>query len=463
MSIDLSKLGIQWPDSGSVWRSFMQAVLTRRNVPVNIVHALAGRGAAKTFFSMVCLFILMTDRRYGYVGEEFTWYGPTTNTEDFDDTFLGTWEKLVPEELYKINLSRKRIYLPNGSVLKYRGRLATNSNRDPARGPGGRVVVLDETCKDPTNKAWTKIFGTLRGYQDRARPYIIITASTPVLGSWYQDVVEGGNDVVFTATSYDNPVANPEVIDKFADQMSEAEVEQEIEGKWVALTSLAWNNANLKDDWPNGNMHPHTFDPSMPFSVWCDLGVQSAWIIVQHPRTHSGHYLDVAVAEITPNDGDTDKIGQLINDEYGNGTYPVPSLAVVGRDLNTRGVTQNKTSKTVLQNYGWPVIKPVIPPWNDKLSQYQTGKRCLLTRSGHRQFCISRGLEKHFPNHRGLMELFKRDTWPERAIMGEFLPKDKRTKGGQALEDMRDAWMYGCIMTHKPRNYGADIAGQQAA
>ena len=103
MQLSLEQMGIKWPQKGKrgeKWLDFMQAVLTRNKGSSNVVHAIAGRGAAKTYHMMLTMFILMTDERYGYAGEEFAWYGPTTNTEDYVRTFLGTWKKIVPSDLY---------------------------------------------------------------------------------------------------------------------------------------------------------------------------------------------------------------------------------------------------------------------------------------------------------------------------------------------------------------------------
>jgi hypothetical protein len=53
---------------------------------------------------------------------------------------------------------------------------------------------------------------------------------------------------------------------------------------------------------------------------------------------------------------------------------------------------------------------------------------------------------------RGIKALWQADQWPSgRGIrVGELLPKDKRTAGKAALEDVRDAWLYGMIGMHPP-------------
>lgn len=442
-------LNYKRPEPGSVWDLFLRAVLNRRIPGLNIVHAVAGRGSGKTYQSLVGFAHLAFMEEYR--GAPFV-FSESTDSE-IDGIFWPKWRRLVPGEgtLWRAGAdgksSNRKVSILNGAEIHLRGRLST-SGREPFRGPDWIAAMFDEPAQDPTDKAWKTLLPGMRGNFKGQK--IVITAGTPILGSWYQQVVQGeGHDPVFYATSFDNPIADREAIERVAKDLSPEEYEQEILGKWVPLGGRAWANAVLDRDWPEGNMHPHVWDPSMPFTLSCDIGNQSSWQIWQHPAIYDdwgrpAGYLDVLVAQYTPNHGNTEQITCDITTSFGK-----PTHVIVGADVNTDNSATGESSRLVMQSAGWDctVVWPK-PPRDQKWVQYIAMNRIILNKRGHRQLCISKGLITKEPNHRGLEIVLKADTWPERSIRGEFLPKDKKKKHGNALEDSRDAALYFSIVMH---------------
>jgi hypothetical protein len=416
---------------------------------INIVHAVAGRGSAKTYHELIAFAHLAFSPEYK--GAPFV-FSESTDAE-IDGIFWPKWRHLVPGEgtLWRAGAdgknSNRKVTVFGGAEIHLRGRLST-TGREPFRGPDWQVAAFDEPAQDPTDKAWKTLMLGMRG--DCKAQKIVITSGTPILGSWYQHVVQGERkDPVFYATTFDNPISDAEAVAQAALGMSQSEYEQEVLGRWVALGGRAWANAVLDKNWPEGNIHPHEWDPSMPFTLSCDIGNQSAWQIWQHPAIfdnwgRSCGSVDVLVAQYTPNHGNTEAITQDISMNYGK-----PAHVIVGADVNTDNSATGESSALIMQSAGWdcPIIWP-RPPHNQKWVQFTAMDRCILNRRGHRQLCISKGLKTIEPNHRGLEVVLVADTWPERAIQGEFLSKDKKTKKGNALEDSRDAALYFCTVMH---------------
>ena len=128
----------------------------------------------------------------------------------------------------------------------------------------------------------------------------------------------------------------------------------------------------------------------------------------------------------------------------------------MGADLNTRSIVDGSTSAYAFRQV-WGGSVPVLPITGglaDKELQYQVAKARLLNALGERRFCISAGL-RQYPERspRGIRTMLTADQWPTgRDIrVGEALPKDKKTAGKAALEDVRDAWLYAMIGLHPPR------------
>jgi hypothetical protein len=84
----------------------------------------------------------------------------------------------------------------------------------------------------------------------------------------------------------------------------------------------------------------------------------------------------------------------------------------------------------------------------DKQIQYNRLLYMMAAATGERRLCVSKNLiSLDGDAGRGVMQLVKQDTWPERAgkARGVFLEKDGR------LEHIRDALLYGAVHVSPPR------------
>jgi len=420
----------------------------RRQQPgVAVTHYVGGRGSGKTLIA--CLALLESCTTFN-VGLPHLWTSPTY--PDCRDTFLRTWESLVPAELYTLNKNDMTIHIHNtgGSLVDIRSRQVTNGKREAFRGPTYAGAVLDEPRQDSDNTAWSNIRATVR--HPGAHQKWMITSSTPRM-NWYYDLVVEGKAPAIYGSSYDNVYLDRDFIEGLAGDLSPQMAQQEIYAEWVSLSDRIWPNVNLDEEWPNGNMHPHMWDPSLPFTLAGDIGLKSAWLIIQHVDG-----VDVAVGEYTPGRQGTEQTLNRIEEDYG-----IPSRVIVGSDWNTGSVQNGASHALYFRSRGWANRVQPVPPgtiYARKDYQYTAANRLILNSRDERKFCISQHLRSHDPEYKcGIRELFLRDTWPDKVIRyGEFLPKDKTEKGTSALEDIRDCFMYFCMMTHPIRSVKQPLA-----
>lgn len=455
------QLGYRSPWDKDKPSPFQQKFLTAafRPVPpgeIAVTHGVGGRGVAKT---STMIMALMQSGYHVNPGLRHEFSEPTYR--DIVKTFLPEWQENIPSELYTLNKSEHIIYLKNrlGSVtpIFYDGRDAYNGNKDPGRGPNLAAMFLDECRQDPTDKAWKAMVPSVR-HRD-AKHLMICTGSTPLMNWYYRVVkagVESGRAAEIHGTSWDNPYNPRGTIEESLANCDRVWARQEHYGEWVSLSDRAWDNANLEDNWPEGNMHPHRWDPSLPYVLACDLGVRSGWLIIQTVPGHSAlinsPVVDVVVAEYTPNHGDTQRVARDIHATYGE-----PMKVIVGADVNTRSITDGSTSALMFRNMGWgcPIV-PVKGAIAAKDIQFQAVRACLENSLGNRTLCISRKLMSYEPHNRGIVDVLNLDAWPDGVVRsGQFLPKDKQTNG-PGLEDIRDAMMYWAVVQHPVRAFGPD-------
>jgi hypothetical protein len=445
-------------------QEFLRAAFRGGN-GITITHMIGGRGVSKTTSMMMALLESAVNRNQGL---PHLWSAPTV--DDCTMNFLQRWEEYVPPDLYSQEKAKRIIWVRNSkgssTPIYYRGRDISNQKKEKGRGPEWAFVAFDELRQDPTDKEWKVILPSVR--HPKAKQLIVVTGSTPIKNWFYHMVkstVESGAAIEINGTSWDNPYQDGKNIEI---QMADCDplwARQEHYGEWISLGSQVWYNANLDQtkNWPHSNWHPHTFDRSLPFTVGCDLGVRSGWIIWQHVSGYPGmmdsQTVDVAVAEFTPNDGDTEKVTAEITAEYG-----FPMRVICGSDLDTRSITNGQTSAMIFRDAGWLCsIVPVRGKLAAKDLQYLATKRCLENALHQRTMCISRGIMTHEPHHRGIVDVLNLDSWPEKCPRsGEFLPKDK-SSGGPGLEDIRDAMMYSMTYLHPIRGNGAGLMRRDAA
>jgi hypothetical protein len=413
-------------------------------------HYVGGRGSGKTVAGILLALRAATEWMPGLPG---LWTEPTYRL--CHDVFLREWRRIVPSEIWKWSSADQRITLINGSEIDVRSRNVDNPLREISKGPNYAWAIDDEAANRFDPDRYWDIDAAVRHPEARFRFHD--TLSTPQMNG-YHGLCHGDGHRYVHATSYDNPYLDPTFATSLSEQLDPQRARQEIYGEWVALSGRIWDTAVLDKQWPNGNLHPHEYDPSMPYVLGCDLGVQSAWLIMQRVPAWSQRLrhvqdglLDVVVAEYLPNDGDSQSLIRRIAGDYG-----MPERVFVGADLHTRSIVDGATSAYAFRQV-WGGAVPVMPITGglaDKDLQYQVASSRLLNALGERRFCISSKL-RQYPERspRGIKTMLLADQWPSgRNIrVGETLPKDKRTNGKAALEDVRDAWMYAMIGLHPPK------------
>lgn len=409
----------------------------------SITHFVSGRRGGKT---VIGVYAILYSAVAVNPGIPHLWTEPTN--EDCRKIFLRVWADMVPEYLpngqkfYILNRSDKTITIPStGTVIDYLSRESKNTGSEPGRGTEYCYINHDELAKDKVNQQWLTFLPTCSSGQ--ANKLIIVTTSTPKLG-WYHKLVTSGSAPYIHATSYDNPYLNRGVIENLKESYSPEFFDQEVMAEWISQQDRAWPSASFENVYPDGNAIDYKYNPKKAYVLACDLGVRSAWLLMQKVDLGLHNYAWVAFAEYTPDDGDTDK---AITEIMADWKKP-PGRVIVGGDFYTRGINSSNTAAKVFRSRGWGNcrVDAIVNSDEDRIKhdQYIAAERCILDSNGRRRFLVSTNLHRKGNPDRGIREVLLQDTWPERPVLGEFLPKDKKL-GGIGLEDMRDAFMYGMI------------------
>jgi hypothetical protein len=408
-------------------------------------HLVGGRGCSKTTSGIIKLIRAATEWMPGLPG---LWTEPTHRL--CHDTFFTEWKKIVPRDFYTINLSDMIVHCATGTDIYVRSRNVDNPQKEVAKGPNYAWGFCDEMAYKFDKQKWIDIDASIR----LNTPYLFHdTLSTPKLNE-YKDLVESDGHNYIHATSYDNPYLPDGWAEDMAAQMGQDYMEQEILGRWVALSGRIWKQWS-NDPWPNGNIHDHEHDYDKPYLLAFDPGVaSSAWLIIQQvqPYDEQGRLLWrhdpvwVVTAELMPKrDGSVDTILSEIKQHYG-----APMRVVVGADVGTRASTDAKTPKWfITRHFGSIPIKPVTGWIADKeIQQIQLSYGILDTR-GRRRFCVSKNLIQHYPEtKRGILQVMEQDTWAAKDKDKDAMPKEGR------LEHARDAAAYAGVGVMFPPKYG---------
>ena len=422
-------------------------------------HYTGGRGSAKTsaglLLAIQAAYVLMP-------GHPGMWTEPTGGL--CHDVFIREWRKVVPSELYKLNLSKMTITClhtgRNGrpdTIIDIRSRNADNPSREIQKGPNYAWIIEDEMavkCDRRAIEKYEDLDATIRANTPHS---FHDTLSTPKMNEYYGLAHRPGHHLV-EGTSYDNPHNPDSYADDLASQMNRARMEQEILGKWVALSGLIYPEWSTKF-WPHGNVLQHAaHDHDDGYFLFLDLGVAtSAWLLAQQ-KVEDGQQIWVATAEYCPEGkGDTDRMCRQIKADYGN-----PVRVVCGHDVSTRSTTTaDKPIHYIRKHFGGSVPVTPVSGWiADKEIQHSQVSYLIHDTQGRRQFCIA----EHFRSHgstdvrngvgRGLREVTTQYAWDkdDKKRMVTFFPKPHR------LEHMNDAWAYGTVGCMAPPNYRYQMA-----
>jgi hypothetical protein len=369
--------------------------------------------------------------------------------------FLKKWRQIVPKSLYILNKSDQMItWLPTGSILFYGPRNITGSYQtaeDSELGTDVTFVIDDEAALRCSSAFYVNTLATIR---EPSNVRFYLTLSTPRIGE-YQELVESKGHKLFRGKSSDNPYLPDNYVETLRANMSPDKAERELEGKFVALSGKIWKHWS-DEAWPAGNIHHHAHEHENPFVLFFDIGVaSSAWLIVQAVEPeHRGHILWdhdpvwVVTAEYMPKrDGSVDSILREIKRDYGT-----PIRVVAGADLDTRSSLDPKTAQWfITKHFGQVTTTPAKGVlMSDKEVQHDQLSYGILDTAKRRRFCVSKNLERHYPEtRRGILEMMREDQFVERVTRGmTFLPKEHR------LEHVRDAAMYGAVVCMFPPKVG---------
>jgi hypothetical protein len=375
-----------------------------------------------------------------------------------NDIFLVEWEKIVPEELYKINHSQRRIYwLPTGAILYYGPRVVTGSRSyaaDKYRGRNLTFVIDDETAIGFLPELYTNLLGRIRVKS----PYrLYFTASTPKVGPYGLFIQRSGNKL-FRGATWDNPFMDRETIDGLKANMSADQARRELGGELVALEGRIWRTADVNTAWPNGNRHDQwtSFRKGEPWWLFCDLGgATGSYVVVQQATGyHKGRKLFdgpvwVAVADLCPDsDASASRAFQVLKQEFGT-----PAGITAGADVNTRASTDGRTIAYFAQQI-WANVR--IYPCNEskfsKQIQYDRMNYLICSANGERRFTVARDYKSFDPDsHRGVIEMLEQDAWPDKDKRRptDVLPKNKEI----VVQHVRDALLMGAAMIMSPPDW----------
>jgi hypothetical protein len=368
--------------------------------------------------------------------------------------FLKKWRQIVPRELYTLNKSEQMItWLPTGSILFYGPRNITGSYQatdDSELGTDVTFVIDDEAALRCSSSFYVNTLATIR---EPSNVRFYLTLSTPRIGE-YQELVESEGHKLFRGKSTDNPYLPDNYVEGLRANMSPDQAERELDGKFVALSGKIWKRWS-GESWPHGNIHHHRHNRREPYFLFFDIGVaSSAWLIVQPVEpVYKGRLLWeydpiwVVTAEYMPKrDGSVDTILREIKQDYG-----IPARIVAGADVDTRSSLEPKTAQWfITRHFGQVPTTPVKGALlGDKEIQHAQLSYGIFDTADRRRFCVSRNLEKHYPEtRRGILEMMREDQYPERVTGLTFLPKEHR------LEHVRDAAMYGAVACMFPPKIG---------
>jgi len=413
--------------------------LPRVGEGVHWSHWVGGRGSAKS--NTGCQLALDAALRLN-PGLPGIWTAPTY--QDIHDSFLREWRLIVPAELYRLNESKMRLTLLNGTEIDLRSR----EKKILGRGPNYAWAIHDEAAANYSESLFSQITAAVRNPRARAR--FIATLTTPLMNG-YQRLAQSDGHTLVTSSSYENPFLPDGYADELARYLSPELADQEIYGRFIMLAGRAWRNY-VDELWPNGNRVKVRFDSSRRWYLGVDIGLRSAWLIIQRYqaselgyRTKGDQWIDVVVGEYQPNNEDISRTSQRVLADYGR-----PAQVFIGADSNTRSIQTGVTASYVFsQVFGQTPIVPITGEWADKQLQFIVASGLLLNTHGERRFCISTELQSHDHTHRGIIETLEQDAFADVPKDGEFMPKDKRS--GLGLEDTRDAFLYYCIGAHPPQ------------
>lgn len=428
-------------------------------------HFVGGRGSAKTTSLILLAFRAAYEWMPGMLG---CWTEPTSQA--CEDIFIAEWTKAIPRRLYEIKggLNTTEIRCCNGTKILVRSRNVDNPRKEVIKGTNLAWDIDDELAyKFDKNKYWDT---------DAAiridTPYRFHDAgTTPKLNEYYHLIHTDEGDLkenigYVHSTSHENPHLTEDWVDDLKENLDDKYKQQEIDGKWISLGNLVWDNWS-DEAWPTGNIINYRHNHDKPYYLFFDIGVaSSAWLVVQPikvPRQTlaDGYYgykamdtIWVATGEFMPTTeqgGQVDRILPLIIDRFGDGCGGI----VCGHDIDTRDSTRGDTVAMLVQQHLGSVPQRIVGRpgdwWSDKILQHSSLSGGILDTQGRRRFCVAKDFYQENPKtKRGILDMMRQDQWP-REDDGKAA---HRLKKDGKLEHVRDAAMYGAVSMMFPPSGG---------
>jgi hypothetical protein len=427
---------------------------------IQYIDYVGGRGSGKTTIALWIIFHIAME----YANQRTFWSARTG--KEIDEVLMQELEAKIPQALWRHKTTQNNaryIEWITGHRTALISRNIDNPKRRPGLGFNTMGGVHDEAA---TGFLLSKFTDINNGIRSPGAPfYFCLTTSTPIANGYKLWCYSAGHHLIFSS-SYDSPFLSKANIDSMAAQMDDETVEQELEGKFVTIGGRHWDSF-VEKPWPDGNiMEGVEYDPSEPFYLWCDLGgAQGAYQIVQyheplHPVTGQKLYngkIAVIVAEITPNRKTLPEVCKIIIDEFCNGDRKSksPYLVCVGHDVNAEDKTGPKGSE-YFASLGWDFQWPRGLNIR-KTAQRQAMRTLICNTKGDRRFCVAAKknkigeyeIVKQIDGHgkmRGILNVMRNDVFPEDS--DDLFIKDKSSAKRNAIEDDRDAALYGVVINH---------------
>lgn len=434
--------------------SLDRQILADGKPAISRANYVGGRGCAKTATGIMLLLKAVADMP----GDRLRGFWAEPRHSDIDRIFLTALREIVPAELWELKTRGNYRYIQwaNGHSTDLLSRQVDDPNKRVGLGSNYCYGIQDEAADKFQQRKFVDMQNAIRHPN---APYLFHdTLSTPVIGDYEAWCRQPGARIV-RSSSYDNIYISDAVIDSWRASMSPDLVRQEIDGEFVALSGRIWSSF-VEAPYPEGNiLEGFEFRPDDPFWLACDLGgAQSAFQIIQYWEGHP-----VIVAELTPNNmglpAALDEIVRTYCGGYDERRQPMraPVMTFVGHDVATPGSVGIPGSQ-VFASFGWAWETPqgVL---SRKDVQRNAASSIILNSIGERTMLIAakrsaRGVyetRQHFGEGktRGILNVMRYDQYPDPASREIFI-KDKATRGVNALEDDRDAFLYWAVGLHPP-------------
>lgn len=359
----------------------------------------------------------------------------------------GAWEGVG----WTYHASQRKIEFGNGSTIYLLSRNVDNPSRR-IEGIGLTLgwMIHDEAAIKFDARQFASFLQAVR--HPKATHKFVDTVTTPVLGP-YKDYTLGEGHTVIHGSSRDNPWVSEETVKAWEDELDPEFRLSEIEGQFVSLSGRIFSGW-VDKPWPEGNIY--TDRPMQPgYSLFCDIGLTSSWLIVKHPPDGRGGFLDVVVGEWHPDrTGWSDEITKQIDAIYG-----APSAVYVGSDVGTDGINVRDSAAATIISNRWGDMLHVQSPSGDLASkslQLAAIKRAVISGAG-RRLCLWDGCINHTTGDARKVRSFRRmideDAFPDSGDRSQTIwPKGP----GHPHEHCRDALAYGTICKHPPQ-YGRNL------